>query len=109
MFSPRLLSEILYLYLELKFTTGRRRVGFLSRGPPARGHTSIYSNDGKLIGEITSGCPSPSLPGVNVSMGYVERPYMKNGTEVQFEIRKKMINAQVAKMPFVPTKYYIKK
>nr|CAG4636971.1 EOG090X057R [Ceriodaphnia reticulata] len=94
---------------ELKCTTGRRRVGFLSRGPPARGHTPIYSKDGKLIGEITSGCPSPSLPGVNVSMGYLERPYIKNGTEVQFEIRRKMINAQVTKMPFVPTKYYIKK
>lgn len=42
-------------------------------------------------------------------MGYVERPYTKSGTEVQFEIRKKMVNAQVSKMPFVPTKYYIKK
>ena len=42
-------------------------------------------------------------------MGYVERPYIKNGTEVQFEIRKKMIDAQVTKMPFVPTKYFIKK
>ena len=95
-------------HLELK-CTGRRRVGFLSRGPPARGHTPIYSKDGKLIGEITSGCPAPSLPGVNVSMGYVERPFVKNGTEVQFEIRKKMIDAQVTKMPFVPTKYFIKK
>ncbi|KAK4024270.1 aminomethyltransferase, mitochondrial [Daphnia magna] len=94
---------------ELKSTTGRRRVGFVSRGPPARGHTPIHSKDGQLIGEITSGCPSPSLPGLNVSMGYVDRPFIKNGTEVQFEIRKKMIDAQVTKMPFVPTKYYIKK
>ena len=66
----------LMFHLELKCTTGRRRVGFLSRGPPARGHTPIYSKDGKLIGEITSGCPAPSLPGVNVSMGYVERPLL---------------------------------
>lgn len=42
-------------------------------------------------------------------MGYVERAFMKNGTEVQFQIRKKMVNAQVTKTPFVPTKYYIKK
>ncbi|XP_046459237.1 aminomethyltransferase, mitochondrial-like [Daphnia pulex] len=94
---------------ELKSTTGRRRVGFVSRGPPARGHTPIYSKDGNLIGEITSGCPSPSLPGVNVSMGHLDRQYVKSGTQVQFEIRKKMVDAQVTKMPFVPTKYYIKK
>nr|CAG4647011.1 EOG090X057R [Megafenestra aurita] len=94
---------------ELKSTSSRRRVGFLSRGPPARGHTPIFSKEGKLIGEITSGCPSPSLPGLNVSMGYLDRPYIKNGTEVQFEIRKKRIDAQVTKMPFVPTNYYIKK
>lgn len=97
------------LTLELKCTTSRRRVGFLSRGPPARGHTPIFSKEGQLIGEITSGCPSPSLPGLNVSMGYVDRPYVKSGTGVQFEIRKKMIDAQVTKMPFVPTNYYTKK
>ena len=94
---------------QLKSPDGKRRVGFLSKGPPARGHTAIYSKEGQKIGEITSGCPSPSLPGVNVSMGYVERAYMKAGTAVQFEIRKKFVDAQVAKMPFVPTKYYIKK
>ena len=95
---------------ELATPSGRRRVGFISRGPPARGHTPIYSKDGqKLIGEVTSGCPSPSMPGVNVSMGYVDRQFMKVGTEVQFEVRKKRVDAQVAKMPFVPTKYYIKK
>lgn len=93
----------------MKSPAGKRRVGFLSQGPPARGHTPIYSKEGQLIGEVTSGCPSPSLPGFNVSMGYVERPFVKNGTEVQFQVRKKMVNAQVAKMPFVPTKYYIKK
>lgn len=87
---------------------GKRRVGFISKGPPARGHTPIYSKDGQLIGEVTSGCPSPSL-GVNVSMGYVERAYVKAGTPVQFEIRKKLVDAQVSKMPFVPTNYFVRK
>lgn len=84
-------------------------MGLLSQGPPARERTPIYSKEGDLIGQVTSGCPSPSLPGFNVSMGYLERPYVKQGTEVQFEIRKKRINAQVTKMPFVPTNYYLKK
>nr|CAG4638417.1 EOG090X057R [Cyclestheria hislopi] len=93
---------------QLKSPGGKRRVGFISQGAPARSHTPIYSKEGALIGEVTSGCPSPSL-GVNVSMGYVDRPFVKVGTNVQFEIRKKMVEAQVSKLPFVPTKYYIKK
>nr|KAG5708825.1 hypothetical protein BaRGS_031979 [Batillaria attramentaria] len=87
----------------------RRRVGFLSTGPPARSGTDIYDESGsKVIGKITSGCPSPSLK-KNVAMGYVERDFGKNGTDVKFEIRKKMYDAQVAKMPFVMSKYYIPK
>jgi len=46
---------------------------------------------------------------MEVSMGYVERPYVKVGTGVLFEIRKKTIEACVTKMPFVPTNYYIPK
>jgi aminomethyltransferase len=42
-------------------------------------------------------------------MGYIERSFMKAGNDVLFEIRKKLIKAQVTKMPFVPTQYYIKK
>lgn len=68
----------------------------------------FYFLGGEVIGEITSGVPSPSL-GVNVSMGYVDRAFVKKGTAVQFEIRKKRVDAEVVKMPFVPAKYYIKK
>jgi len=93
---------------QLKNPGGKRRVGFISRGPPARAHTPIYSEDNQLIGEVTSGVPSPSL-GLNVSMGYVERPFVKKGSRVQFEIRKKRVAAEVAKLPFVPAQYYFKK
>ena len=73
------------------------------------GGTAIYDASGsKQIGKITSGCPSPSLKG-NVAMGYVERAHAKNGTEVKLEVRKKMIDAKVSKMPFVPSNYYIVK
>lgn len=50
---------------QLKATGGKRRVGFISKGAPARAHTPILNTEGQRIGEITSGCPSPSLPGVN--------------------------------------------
>lgn len=90
---------------QIKAKTARKRVGLVSTGPPVRGHTPILSPDGKIIGEVTSGCPSPCLK-QNVAMGYVEAAYSKNGTAVQVEVRKKAVNAIVSKMPFVPTKYY---
>jgi aminomethyltransferase len=39
-------------------------------------------------------------------MGYVETPFSKVGTKVQFEVRKKMVNATVSKMPFVKCNYF---
>ncbi|KAH9510171.1 hypothetical protein Btru_043647 [Bulinus truncatus] len=85
----------------------KKRVGFTSIGIPVRGHAKIYSQDGKeLIGEITSGCPSPSLK-INISMGYVKTPYSKSGTKVKIEVRQKMIDAEVTKLPFVPSNYFI--
>jgi len=75
------------------------------------GHLAIYpinmykDNNNFFL----TGCPSPSLPGLNIAMGYVDRPFMKAGNDVLFEIRKKMIKAQVTKMPFVPTQYYLLK
>ncbi|KAK7102867.1 aminomethyltransferase, mitochondrial-like [Littorina saxatilis] len=94
---------------QIKSKPTRRRVGFLSTGPPARGGAVIYDSNGvKVIGKITSGCPSPTLK-QNVAMGYVKKDFAKNGTNVKIEIRKKLHDAQVAKMPFVPTNYYIPK
>lgn len=91
---------------QIKEKPQKRRVGFISAGAPARGHTKIYDESGsKLIGELTSGCPSPSLK-ENVSMGYVKTAFTKNGTKVKFEVRKKMIDAVVSKMPFVPSNYF---
>ncbi|KAG7279886.1 hypothetical protein CRUP_016213, partial [Coryphaenoides rupestris] len=90
---------------QIKAKTARKRVGLLSTGPPVRQHTPILSPDGKVIGEVTSGCPSPCLK-KNVAIGYVEAAFAKNGTAVQVEVRKKAVPAVISKMPFVPTNYY---
>ncbi|XP_041954839.1 aminomethyltransferase, mitochondrial [Alosa sapidissima] len=90
---------------QIKAKTQRKRVGLISTGPPVRQHTPILAPDGRVIGEITSGCPSPCLK-KNVAMGYVEAGFSKVGTAVQVEVRKKAVPAVVSKMPFVPSKYY---
>lgn len=56
-------------------------------------------------GVITSGIPSPTL-GTNIAMGYVLNGQHKKGTKVQVEVRRKLREAVVKPMPFVPTKYY---
>ncbi|XP_785085.4 aminomethyltransferase, mitochondrial [Strongylocentrotus purpuratus] len=92
---------------QIKEKPSRKRVGIVSSGPPIRGG-EILSNSGELIGDVTSGCPSPSLKN-NVIMGYVSAAHAKNGTKVQFQVRKKTVEGVVTKMPFVPTNYYILK
>lgn len=91
---------------QIKAKTQRKRVGLISSGPPVRQHTPILSSDGRVIGEVTSGCPSPCLK-QNVAMGYVEAGFSKVGTSIQVEVRKKAVPAVVSKTPFVPTNYYM--
>lgn len=92
---------------QLKNGCTRRRVGvLLANGPPARHGVEIFSS-GKKIGEITSGCPSPTL-GTNIGMGYVEEAFKKPGTKVDLKIRDKSYSAEISKMPFVPSNYYQK-
>ena len=84
-------------------------------GPPARAHTAVVVPEtGEEIGEVTSGCPSPSMQlpegskakAVNIAMAYVPKSLAKNGTKLSLKVRNRTIAAEVTKMPFVPTKYY---
>ncbi|CAO2823645.1 unnamed protein product [Amaranthus hypochondriacus] len=83
----------------------KRRVGFVSSGPPARSHSEIQNEKGENIGEITSGGFSPCLK-KNIAMGYVKSGNHKAGTKVNILVRGKSYEGVVTKMPFVPTKYY---
>lgn len=88
-----------------------KRVGLMSigEGPPARKGTQIFSecDPQHPVGEVTSGCPSPSL-GKNIAMGYISTQLSKVNTEVFYKIRNKFYKAIVTKMPFVKTNYYVK-
>jgi aminomethyltransferase len=83
----------------------RRRVGLIVEGAPAREGADIVDEKGEKIGNITSGCPSPTL-GKNIAMAYIKDGYHKSGTNVEVVVRGKKRKAQVSKMPFVPSKYW---
>lgn len=93
---------------QLKEKPKRRRVGLVCSGPPPRAHCPVLDADGSQVGEVTSGCPAPSL-GMNVAMAYVPAAVAKVGTELSVQVRKKSIPAKVSKMPFVICHYYTKK
>ncbi|GGF53899.1 aminomethyltransferase [Terasakiella brassicae] len=84
----------------------RKRVGIKPLGrAPARAHTEIADQDGNIIGEITSGGFGPTFQGP-VAMGYVKHEFSKIGTSVNLIVRGKAMPAEIAKLPFVPQRYY---
>jgi len=84
----------------------RKRVGIKPDGrAPARAHTQITDSDGNVIGEVTSGGFGPSVDGP-VAMGYVPAAFAAEGTPLKLVVRGKALDARVAKLPFVPHRYF---
>ncbi|MFW9779917.1 MAG: glycine cleavage system aminomethyltransferase GcvT [Candidatus Heimdallarchaeota archaeon] len=74
------------------------------KGPSPRSGVNLYHNT-KKIGHITSGGFSPLLQ-IGVGMGYVYPEVSDPGTLIQYEIRGKFHDAQVATFPlFDPQKF----
>jgi aminomethyltransferase len=90
---------------QLQHGPTRLRVGIRPQGrAPARAETQVLAEDGTGAGGITSGGFSPTL-GAPIAMGYVRRDLAANGTPLGLMIRGKPQPAQVAPLPFVPTRY----
>ncbi|SFG64540.1 glycine cleavage system aminomethyltransferase GcvT [Pedobacter insulae] len=75
-------------------------VGFemIDRGIPRHDYP-IVDEQGNSIGRVTSGTQSPSLQKA-IGMGYVNKEFAKEGTEIFIEIRNNKIKAKVVKFPF---------
>lgn len=65
----------------------------------ARHGYDVYFN-GNIVGNITSGAPSPIL-GENIALAYVNDMNIAVGTTIQVMIRDKLHNAEVVKRPFI--------
>lgn len=84
----------------------RLRVGIRPEGrTPARAHTEITDQAGTRIGEVTSGGFGPSVDGP-IAMGYLPAALAAEGTPIRLMVRGKALDARVARLPFVPHRYF---
>jgi aminomethyltransferase len=93
-----------FLMMQKKEGVTRRLRGFVlkEKGIPRKDYeivNSPYSGE-NVIGRVTSGTLSPVL-NKGIGMGYVTREYSALGTTVFIRIRKKIIPAEIVKMPFI--------
>ncbi|MEV7136401.1 glycine cleavage system aminomethyltransferase GcvT [Arthrobacter sp. NPDC093128] len=80
-------------------TVGQKLVGLKGTGRrAARAHYPVLK-DGMLIGEVTSGQPSPTL-GYPVALAYVDVEYAEVGTIVDVDLRGKPEPFEVVALPF---------
>lgn len=63
-----------------------------------RQHAEVHANGGK-VGEVTSGCMSPTL-GLPIAMAYVTPGSVNEGDTVSIPMGSKTIDATVCKTPF---------
>lgn len=84
----------------------RKRVGLLPQErTPVREGAEIVDADGTPIGTVCSGGFGPTL-GAPLAMGYVDAAFTSLDSEVWAIVRGKRVPMKVAKMPFVPQRYY---
>lgn len=84
-----------------------KRVGFmLKEGAPAREGAVLTAADGTTqIGTVTSGTFSPVLK-KPLGMAYVKTESSKIGTTIKTNIRGRVFDGEICKMPFVPNTFY---
>ncbi|MGJ0386953.1 glycine cleavage system aminomethyltransferase GcvT [Paenarthrobacter nicotinovorans] len=80
-------------------TTGRKLVGLKGLGRRAgRGHYPVLK-DGAVVGEVTSGQPSPTL-GYPVALAYIDVEHTELGTALDIDLRGKSEPFEVVALPF---------
>lgn len=82
----------------------RKLIGFMmrDRGIARQGY-KLFAKDGREIGWVTSGTPSPSL-NENIGIGYVDNEFAGLGSLIDVDIRGRKVAAEVMPTPFVNRK-----
>jgi aminomethyltransferase len=95
-----------HIFAQQKEGVSKKRVGLLPlERIPVREGVVIYSEEGSIIGQVSSGGFGPTL-GAPVAMGYVESAFAAFDSVVYADVRGKHIPMRVTKTPFVPQRYY---
>lgn len=76
----------------------RRLVAFKVTGKAFPRHGYPIFVQGEQVGQVTSGTFSPMLE-CGIGMGYVKTEYSKIGSEIEIEIRKQRVKAEIVKPP----------
>ncbi|CAH8665845.1 unnamed protein product [Dicrocoelium dendriticum] len=99
-------SELVLNQLNNPRTLTHKRIGLASNlGPPARTGAKLYvQGETTPIGEVTSGCYSPTLRR-NIAMAYVKPDFANPGQQLHAEIREKHFPFIVTALPFVPNRF----
>ncbi|MBQ9469087.1 MAG: glycine cleavage system aminomethyltransferase GcvT [Clostridia bacterium] len=85
--------------IEAKGLPTIKRVGLKITGRGiAREHSDVYVN-GEKVGVVTSGTHCPFI-GQAIAMAYLPKPLSEVGQAVQIDVRGRMIDAEVVKLPF---------
>ena len=94
------------IFREMAEGASRKRVGLQIDGrAPVREGAELVNEAGEKIGVVTSGGFGPTLE-APLAMGYVQAEYAAVGTALSALVRGKPRPVTVAKMPFVPQRYY---
>jgi aminomethyltransferase len=82
---------------------GKKLIGLKLEGKrTARQGMTVYAlagDDGQDIGEVTSGCLSPTL-GASIAMAYVQPGFSEIGRELALRLGAKLVTATVVDLPF---------
>lgn len=87
------------LIRQKKEGTSRKLVGILVPGKRIPRHGYKILLKGEKIGTITSGNYSPNI-GSSIAMGYINKPFEKEGTKVEIEMRNSLVEGEITKFPF---------
>ncbi len=81
----------------------RKLVGFTLTDPGIARHGYPVLQDGRKVGDVTSGTKSPSL-GIPIGLAYVPTALAAEGSAFAVEIRGRAVTARVVKTPFYTRK-----
>ena len=82
------------------------RVGLAVAGKrPVREGQPVQGPDGQVVGEVCSGGFGPTV-GAPIAMAYIPRELAEPGTELTVDVRGTSQPVTVARLPFVPQRYF---